>query len=824
MRRLIAYLMLRRKLFFLGAIGAGFLGILPIMLLGGHGLVEVVDSSTFCTATCHNVHYAEAITYKSSPHSEVTCSSCHVGAGTQNLVWSKLRGLTDIIPTITGNYERPIPTPLQDRRPSSETCEKCHWSEKFFGDVPLIKTSYAADQSNTKSTTTLVLKVDGGKQEVANGIHWHSTAKVWYLPLDEKREKIGWVVAESPSGNIIEYIDPNLAAEITPARIQSEKRLMDCVDCHNRVTHLFRPPDELVDKALTDGSIDAGLPFIKREAINALVPQNSSLNQAYDKIAQIKDFYQTFYPAIFQEKAASVDKAIGKLREIAELTTFPDGLDWNTHPDNALHNKPDATMNIDWQALSLSNEAQGCFRCHGTLLKVDEKGNAALGQVLNGLDLSTTLKALPDIATSSSISSLKTAGFGAGGLRGTSFIASTNVTAPGVGSATVNGLNEAGLNGGGPGPGWLNADCNSCHSTRNSPLTTPVAPATPHPIDGLDNCLACHSPSGARPFKSDHPWSTNDTCTACHESASTLKPLPLGTPSADAKLIPHAVSNLDNCLVCHGPTSSRPIKPDHPWSTNDTCSSCHKLAQQFIPLPSAAPPPHANQIPHPTAGLGDCLACHGPSGPIPFSSTHAWSTSATCTACHQVSPAVESLTTSKLPAAPGVNHSIAGLGSCVACHNPSGPGPFPPDHNGRPDGLCLICHQAGTQMVAPLRQHSPLFPWLRPYRTQLPGSEPAPHATILRGRHPSRPPMSDGQTAPAPPATSQRQRHHRLRRRFHQRRPYCIQLRALPPVPCAITRQDQRHFPAPTPGGRIAFVSSAINQPRQTPPRPPSPT
>ena len=152
-----------------------------------------MDSSAFCTTSCHTVHYPEAVTYETSPHSEVTCAQCHVGEGTSNLVVSKIKGLKEILPTLTGNYYKPIATPLADRRPTSQTCEKCHWSSKFSGDVPLIETSYLADANNTKSQFTLVLKVNGGLPEVAGGIHWHSTGKVWYISADDQRKQIVWV-------------------------------------------------------------------------------------------------------------------------------------------------------------------------------------------------------------------------------------------------------------------------------------------------------------------------------------------------------------------------------------------------------------------------------------------------------------------------------------------------------------------------------------------------------------------------------------------------------------------------------------------------------
>ncbi|MBI4187595.1 MAG: c-type cytochrome [Chloroflexi bacterium] len=762
-RQLLGFLAARKKLSIFIAVLGGGLGLIPIMALGGNQLIQVVDSSAFCIS-CHSVHDAEAITYRLSPHSKIACSTCHVGSGTQNLVMSKLNGLKDILPTFTGNYEHPISTPLKDRRPSSQTCETCHWSEKFFGDVPRIKTTYGTDQANSENTTTLVLKVDGGKMEVASGIHWHATAKVWYLPLDDQRREIAWVGTESASGNVTEYVDPSRIGEITPELIQSKKRLMDCVDCHNRVTHLFRSPNDLIDAALSDGSIDVKLPFIKQQGISALVPQNKSLAEAFTKIAAISDFYQNSDPEIFQNKASEIAKSIAKLKEIARLTIFEDGLDWKTHADNSVHDKPDSNMLIDWEPLSTIDQSSGCFRCHGNLLKVENSGQLSLDQALNEHNVSQftervnlTLDSLknvpPPFVTTANI---------------TAYLASITISTdnqtvvlPGDNRTSVitsDNLTALIPTGAYPVGKGLQADCNSCHYTLKSKLISPLAPATSHPIDGLDECLVCHNPTSAKPFKTTHPWTTNEACNSCHQSAPKLKPLPSTGPPEEAKQIPHDLKGLEACLVCHGTKATNPIKEKHPWSTDDTCTACHQTASQLKPIPLSTPPV-APDISHPAKGLEDCLSCHGQPTVIPFTTNHPWSTDKNCslchkqattfasfsdqpryvmgpkikhaiagladctschrgtseghpwtnvqicTKCHQVSSAggaagggggvsaPPSTPTPGPPQAVSIKHSITGLDNCTSCHNIAGAMLFPSDHVGRPNSMCLLCHQ-----------------------------------------------------------------------------------------------------------------------------------
>ncbi|MFH1381858.1 MAG: NapC/NirT family cytochrome c [Chloroflexota bacterium] len=339
----------REKLLFLM-----FAGAVSIMLLivGGYQLVEFTDSIAFCGRLCHTVMYPEYTVYQASPHSRVRCAECHVGSGADYLVRSKLSGIPLIFTTLTGTYDRPIPTPVENLRPARETCEQCHRPDRFAGDLVRIHTTYASDEANTVTTDTRVLRVGGGDFKVAQGIHWHIAAQVWYLPLDDARQDIAWVGVESQSGQLTEYVDPSKASDITPQRIDKEKRLMDCMDCHNRATHIFRSPDELIDEKFVLGELDISLPFLKREAMKALDPSNSSLTEANQKLEAIKDFYRVSYPQVYQEKTVEINEAITALKDVARLTTFPEmNVSWKTYVDNAAH-----------------QTSPGCFRCHGKLL------------------------------------------------------------------------------------------------------------------------------------------------------------------------------------------------------------------------------------------------------------------------------------------------------------------------------------------------------------------------------------------------------------------------------------------------------------------------
>lgn len=338
----------RDKLLFLmigGAIS------LVMLVIAGYQLVEFTDSPAFCGRLCHDVMYPEYTAYQASPHSRVSCSECHVGSGADYLVRSKISGIPLVFSTLFATYHKPIPVPVDNLRPARETCEQCHRPDKFSGDLVRTHTTYKPDENNTEVVDTRVLRVGGG-EGTARDIHWHIAADVWYVPLDKSRNEIAWVGVDLGGGEMEEYVDPAKAAQVTPDLIEDEKRLMDCIDCHNRATHVFKSPETLIDEALAEGRIDKTLPYIKREASSALDPANSSIEEATAKVEAIADFYRANYPDIYAQKSYAVDEAVVQLQEVARLTTFPFmNVTWESYPSNLGH-----------------QESPGCFRCHGKLV------------------------------------------------------------------------------------------------------------------------------------------------------------------------------------------------------------------------------------------------------------------------------------------------------------------------------------------------------------------------------------------------------------------------------------------------------------------------
>jgi nitrate/TMAO reductase-like tetraheme cytochrome c subunit len=144
-----------------------------ILAVSTYKAVEVMDSTKFCGQACHSVMAPEFTTYQRSPHSRVACVECHIGPGAGWFVKSKLSGSWQLISVSLDLYPRPIPTPVHNLRPARDTCEQCHWPNKFVGDRLKVITRFRDDEANTPEKTVLLLRVGGMQGRESKGIHWH---------------------------------------------------------------------------------------------------------------------------------------------------------------------------------------------------------------------------------------------------------------------------------------------------------------------------------------------------------------------------------------------------------------------------------------------------------------------------------------------------------------------------------------------------------------------------------------------------------------------------------------------------------------------------
>jgi hypothetical protein len=103
-------------------------------------------------------------------------------------------------------------------------------------------------------------------------------------------------------------------------------------------------------------------------------------------------------------------------------------------------------------------------------------------------------------------------------------------------------------------------------------------PAVPHDLAGRDQCLMCHTAGAMDPVPdapASHEGRVNGQCLWCHATDSPMLTVP-------PKVIPHALEGMDQCLMCHTPGAMEPV-PDAPAShegrTNEVCSMCHQPAE-----------------------------------------------------------------------------------------------------------------------------------------------------------------------------------------------------------------------------------------------------
>ena len=321
-------------------------------------MLGFMDSAKFCGTACHSVMNPEWVTYQQSPHSRVACVQCHVGEGAGALVDSKLNGLWQMVSVTFDLLERPIPTPVHQLRPARETCEKCHWPDKFYGSRLKTIAHYDLDEANTPKYSTLNLKIDVGRKNRRSGIHWHIATKneVRYVSVDDKRKDIIWAEAIQPDGSYDRYINQTLTGIMTSP---TDPRSMDCVDCHNRATHIYENPGNAIDKKIYDGLINASLPFIKREALKAISSGYPDKNSGLEGINNhILGFYQRQYPELVRTKTFVIDSAITALQEIYSRNIHPEmNITWGTYASHIGH-----------------TGTTGCFRCHNNNM-VNKDGN-----------------------------------------------------------------------------------------------------------------------------------------------------------------------------------------------------------------------------------------------------------------------------------------------------------------------------------------------------------------------------------------------------------------------------------------------------------------
>jgi hypothetical protein len=322
---------------------------IPLFTFASYQGVTYMDSVKFCGTTCHTVMQPEYTAYLRSPHARVDCVECHIGPGASWFVCAKISGSYQVLAVTFNLYPRPIPEPIHNLRPASQTCDQCHWPARFTGDKLIVKANYADDEKNSSTKDVFLMHIGGLSPALKyTGIHgWH-LGLINCIASGDKRQVIPWVEHRNTDGTFTQFVSTD-----TPPKpellARGERRLMDCMDCHDRPSHTFQLPGEGVDTEMAAGRISPSLPFVHKVSVDLLKRNYASRLEAETEIPEnLRAYYRKNYLAIYTSQRAEVEQAARAIVYIYDGNVFPRmNITWGTYANNLGH-----------------TDFPGCFRCH----------------------------------------------------------------------------------------------------------------------------------------------------------------------------------------------------------------------------------------------------------------------------------------------------------------------------------------------------------------------------------------------------------------------------------------------------------------------------
>jgi len=208
------------------------------------------------------------------------------------------------------------------------------------------------NKENTPEQISLLVRTGGGTPNLGEnaGIHWHMAIneKVYFKATDRGLQQIPWIKVKSGDGSETIYQDKSVNISDEDLK-KLPLNFMDCMDCHNRPSHVFVPPETAVDQAMAGGYISSKLPWIKKLALDALVKDYGEKQNVYEEMRHFIDaYYAENYPKVPTNQKAELKQAVGAIFGIYDRNVFLTmKVNWTTYPNNIGHR--------NWP---------GCFRCH----------------------------------------------------------------------------------------------------------------------------------------------------------------------------------------------------------------------------------------------------------------------------------------------------------------------------------------------------------------------------------------------------------------------------------------------------------------------------
>jgi hypothetical protein len=343
---------LRRNVFLIVLLTSVNFAVFSIFLYRAYHYME---STQFCGQFCHTVMEPEYTAYKNSPHSRVACVECHIGSGADWFVKSKISGARQLLAVATASYPTPIETPVHGLRPARDTCEECHRPELFHGDKLNVSKSFLPDEQNSVAYDILLMKIGsaGDRAQSSHGIHWHVAPenKITYRATDHSRMIIPEITLTQADGTQTVFRTSDAEELLQETGQGGNVREMDCIDCHNRPSHIYLPAEDALDRKLAEGDIPQELPYIKRQAMGLITASYATTQLAREAITNgLSSWYKENYSQLVAEKPQLLEEAVVGVVAAYSENVFPEmNVEWGTYVNHIGHG-PDFDI--------------GCFRCH----------------------------------------------------------------------------------------------------------------------------------------------------------------------------------------------------------------------------------------------------------------------------------------------------------------------------------------------------------------------------------------------------------------------------------------------------------------------------
>ncbi len=135
-----------------------------------------------------------------------------------------------------------------------------------------------------------------------------------FLSTDKLDQTIPFVRVTNADGSVDDYVD--VESDLDPKSVDpGSLKTVDCITCHNRVSHTVAQPADSIESSISRGVISSDIPYIRNLGVQVLSREYASQEQAFAGIAQALDeYYKTSYPDFYATDKDKLDAAIAEGR------------------------------------------------------------------------------------------------------------------------------------------------------------------------------------------------------------------------------------------------------------------------------------------------------------------------------------------------------------------------------------------------------------------------------------------------------------------------------------------------------------------------------